>query len=185
MKFLRLLALGLVLPAAPFALAADAPAQSTELQCDHGEMWTVNSETRAIFTGNVTLTGTNLRITCDRMEIIAEGIGDKTATMPTLEKFKYLLATGHVHIVQGEREATSGRAELLPREDKIVLTEDPVVIDHGEGWAQAAEKITMLRGERRVITEKPRFTGPSIKDLGFDKSKSSSAGEAAPDATKK
>lgn len=168
MKKLRLLA---VLPLALSVFAGDAPLQSTELQCDHAEMWTVKNETRAIFTGAVTLTGTDLKILCDRMEIIAEGIDDKASTLPTLEKFKYLLATGHVRIVQGDREATCGRAEVLPREDKVVLTEEPVVSDHGTGWVDAGEKITMLRAERRVLVDKPRFTGPSIKDLGFDKDK--------------
>jgi lipopolysaccharide export system protein LptA len=174
------LALLLILPLA--ASAAEVPPQSTELQCEHGEMWSVNTETHAIFTGAVTLTGTDLKILCDRMEIIAEGVGDKTATIPTFEKFKYILATGHVRIVQGDREATSGRAEVLPREDKVVLTEDPVVIDHGTGWIDHGEKITMLHGERRVLVDKPRFTGPAIKDLGFDKDKPVTPPDGAPKA---
>jgi hypothetical protein len=29
----------------------------------------------------------------------------------------------------------------------------------------------MLRGERRVIVEKSRVTGPALKDLGFEKQK--------------
>ncbi len=173
MKIFRPLVLCAILPLALTVFAGDVAPQSTELRGDHLEMWSVGTETRAICTGSVTLTGTNLRILCDRLEIIAEGIGDKTATMPTLEKFKYLLATGHVRIVQGDREATCGRAEVLPRDDTVILTEDPVVIDHGSEppFVTAGEKITMLRGERRVITEKPRFNGPGIKDLGFDKNK--------------
>jgi lipopolysaccharide export system protein LptA len=153
------------------AFAREEAPRPTELHCDHMEMWSVNDETRATCTGSVTLTGTNLRILCDRLEIIAEGIGDKTSTAPTLDKFKYLLATGHVRIVQGDREATCGRAEVLPRENKVVLTEDPVVIDNGTGWVNAGEKITMLRGDRRVIVDKPHLSGPPIKDLGFDKDK--------------
>jgi lipopolysaccharide export system protein LptA len=183
MKKIRALAFMLcaALTAAPCAFADVAP-QPTVLTSDHMETWTVDTETRAIYTGAVTLTGTNLRILCDRLEIIAVGVGDKTATIPNLEKFKYLLATGHVHIVQGDREATCGRAEVLPREDKVILTEDPVVIDHGSDppWVQAGEKITMLRGERRVLIDKPRSTGPGIKDLGFDKNKAPPSDDAAP-----
>ena len=110
------------------------------------------------------------------------GVGDKTATLPTLDKFKYMLATGHVVITQADREATCGRAEVLPREDKVVLTENPVLIDHGTDWTTTGDKMTMLRGERRVIVEKSRVTGPAIRDLGYDKSPlpAPSVGDAKP-----
>ena len=150
---------------------APAPDQATELVCDHMDMWSVEQETHAICTGAVILTGTNLKISCDRLEIIAEGVGDKSATIPVLDRFKYLLATGSVRIVQGDREATCGRAEVLPRQDKVVLTEEPVVIDHQAGSVTHGSKITMLRGERRVLVENPHAVMPSIKDLGFDKNK--------------
>ena len=172
--------------AALLALAACAfaaePAPSTTLTADHLDMWSEGAETRAICTGHVVLTGTGLHIRCDRLELTAVNIGekDKAATMPTLEKFKYLLATGHVQIVQGEREATCGRAEVLPRENKVILTEDPVVTDRKTGWQNAGEKITMLRGVRRVIVEKPRATGPALKDLGFDAAEKTPAPAAPP-----
>ena len=78
-------------------------------------------------------------------------------------------ATGHVRIVQGDREAVCGRAEVDPREDKIVLTGDPVVTDRGNGTTWTGDTITMLRSQRRVLVGHPRVTGPPIKDLGFDK----------------
>ena len=90
------------------------------------------------------------------------GVGDKTSTLPALDKFKYMLATGHVVITQADREATCGRAEVLPHEDKVVLTENPVLIDRATDWTSAGEKITLLRGERRVRTSDvrvPRVAG--------------------------
>ncbi len=172
--FLALLCcmLGFSLP-----VRAEQPPQKTTLDCDNADMWSVGNETHGVCTGSVTLTGTNLRILCDRLEFSALGVGDKTATVPTLDKFKYMIATGHVVIVQGDREATCGRAEVLPHDDKVILTINPVLIDHGTGWTSAGEKITMLRGERRVIVEKSNFTGPAIRDLGFDSSKSTSPGD--------
>lgn len=151
--------------------AADLTPRPTELTCDHTEIWSVGQETRGICTGSVVLLGTNLKITCDRLEFTALGVGDKTATVPTLDKFKHMLATGHVVIVQGDREAVCGRAEVLPQDDKVVLTENPSVVDHGTGWTSAGEQITLLHGERRVIVDKSRVVGPSIKDLGFDPTK--------------
>lgn len=171
MRLSLALLVAIALCAAPL-LRAVVPPQPTNLTCDHMDMWSEGNETHAICTGHVVVTGTNLKILCDRLELIASRLGDKTAAaLPTLEKFRYLLATGHVDITQGSRGATCGRAEVLPREDKVVLTEDPVVVDHATDFVSAGEKITLLRAQERVIVEKPRLTGPAIKDLGFDRQK--------------
>lgn len=165
MKILPLVCCILVSGLAVRAAAPAAP--RTTLDCDKAEMWSVGDETRGICTGSVTLTGTGLKILCDRLEFTAVGVGDKTSTLPALDKFKYMLATGHVVIIQGDREVTCGRAEVLPREDKVVLTENPVLIDHGTDWTTKGDKMTMLRGERRVIVENSKVTGPALKDLGY------------------
>jgi lipopolysaccharide export system protein LptA len=143
-------------------------AQPTELVADSLEMVSTEEESRAICVGNVILTGTNLRISCDRLEIIASRIGDLDGAIPTLEKFRYLLATGNVRLVQGDREVTCGRAEVLPREEKVILTEDPVLIDHGSEIVQRGSRMTLWRGENRVQVENVVLTGPPIKDLGPD-----------------
>lgn len=152
------------------ARAEQAP-QKTTVACEKFEMHSVGNETHGVCTGSVMVTGTNLKIICDRLEFIALGIGDRTSTVPTLEKFKYMIATGHVVIVQGEREATCGRADVLPQEDKVVLTENPLLVDHGTDWTTKGSKITMHRGDRRVIVENSTVTGPAIRDLGFEPTK--------------
>jgi len=101
--------------------------------------------------------------------VLAERIGDKTATIGTIDKFKFLIATGKVNIVQGDREANCGRAEVYPREDKIVLTDKPVVIDHDNGTVATGDVIEMLRGQRRVTSSNVHVTFPAIKNLGYDK----------------
>ncbi|MEY4940445.1 MAG: hypothetical protein RIQ93_2180 [Verrucomicrobiota bacterium] len=165
--FLTALACGL-LP----AWAGEPVPQKTVLESAAGEFWTVGEDTFFVFNGagdkRVTLVGTNLKIVCDHLEMTAVGIGEKSATLPTLDKFKYLLATGRVNIVQGTREANCGRAEVFPRDDKIVLTESPIVIDHANDARVDGAKITMLRGQQRVLVEKPKFEGPPIKNLGYD-----------------
>lgn len=148
------------------ARAQPAPAVPTELRSEKLEMTSTDDETTAVATENVILTGTNLRITCDQLTIIATRLGDKDATVGDIEKFKYILATGNVRIIQGDRESTSQRAEVFPREDKVVLSEDPVIIDHSNGFVAAGEKITLFRGKREVFVDKPKFTGPPVGDLG-------------------
>jgi len=141
-------------------------AQDTTLTADNLDMRSTLTETTAVFTGNVLLQGTNMEIACDRLEIIAARLGDRDAAIGEFRGFKYLLATGNVRLRQGDREATCGRAEVLPEQDKVVLYEDPVVIDHSSDFIAAGSQITLLRGERRMAIENPRLTGPPIQDLG-------------------
>lgn len=143
--------------------------QSTEITSDGVEMWSTDNETLGTFSGNVVVTGNDLKLTCDRLEITATRIGEKTATIGTLEKFKYLLASGKVRIVQGDREATCGRAEVFPREDKVILTDKPMVVDHGADATYVGTQLRLFRGKRRVEGDDVKITLPPIKDLGFDK----------------
>ncbi len=165
------------LPLTLFALAALRVAgaveeQPTNITCDgEGQMVSTDTETTITFRRNVVVTGTNLKLTCDYLEVVVKRTGDPSATIGKLDKFRSLLATGNVHLVQGEREAACGRAEVLPEQDRVVLTENPVIVDRDQNTRIAGEKITMLRGQRQVFVEKPILTGPPVKDLGPDKSK--------------
>ncbi|HVT72373.1 MAG TPA: LptA/OstA family protein [Lacunisphaera sp.] len=149
--------------------AQNAPPQNTVIECDgRAEMVSTDAETTITFRDNVRVTGTNMRLTCDYLEVVVLRSGDKAATFGKLEKFRSMLATGNVRIIQGDREAACGRAQVLPGEDKVVLTDHPVVVDHDQGTRAAGKTITMLRAQRQVIVEEPILTGPPIKDLGVD-----------------
>jgi lipopolysaccharide export system protein LptA len=164
------------------AAQPSAAIQATEITSMKADMWSTGTETRAVFDGNVVVSGTNMKLTCDRLEITATQIGDNESTIPVVERFKHLLATGKVQIVQGDREATCGRAEVFPRENKIVLTENPMVTDHGNGAKAIGTELVLLRGERRVQGTNVRFIMPPIKDLGFDKDQPPPQAPAAPGA---
>jgi lipopolysaccharide export system protein LptA len=151
------------------------------------EMWSTDTETRSVFEQNVVVTGSNLRITCDKLDVTASRLDDaknKDATIGTLEKFKTLVATGNVHIVQGDREVTCGRAEVFPAEDRVVLTEKPVVIDNSGPYVATGTRIVLLRGERRLFGDNIKLQGPPIRDLGFDKNKTMQAPAALPRTSK-
>ena len=145
--------------------------QATVLTADDLDMRSTPTETTAICTGNVVLEGTNMKIMCDRLEIRASRLGDRDATIGEFKGFKYLLATGNVRLVQGDREATCGRAEVLPAEERVILYEDPVVIDRSSDFIAAGSKITLFRGDRRLKVENPKLTAPPIDDLGPDAAK--------------
>ena len=155
-----------------FVLAQSTQLQNTEItSTGPGEMVSTDKETTITFRDHVVVTGTNMKLSCDYLQVVVLRTGDPTATLGKLEKFRSMLATGSVHIVQGDREAACGRAEVLPEEEKVVLSDNPIVVDHDQNTRFAGEKITLFRGQRRVQIEKPILTAPPIKDLGFDKEK--------------
>jgi len=172
MKFARLLmALCLVPFFAGIARAQNAESEVTVIESETLDMRSTDTETTSVLTGKVVLTGTNMRLTCDRLEIVALRSGDPKATIGKVDSFKSLVATGNVRIIQGDREAACGRAEVIPGSDKITLTGSPVVVDHAINWRWTGDELEMLRGERQIRGKNARFTGPPIKDLGIDKLK--------------
>ncbi len=158
------------------SLLATLPAQEvqpTVIDSERLEMHSTDTLTTFVFTHRVVVTGTNLKLTCDRLEVITTRKGDPTATIGKLGQFKSLIAEGNVRILQSDREAACGRAEVLPHDDKIILTDHPVVKDLANGAIATGPRMILHRGERRAIIEgaegdPSRIILPAIKDLGFD-----------------
>jgi lipopolysaccharide export system protein LptA len=150
-------------------LAAPAPEVPTELRAVRLEMSSTDTETTAIATENVILTGTNLRITCDQLTVIAhrfDTAATKSDLLPTEQRFKYILAEGNVRIVQGDRESSSARAEVFPQEGRVVLSGGPVLTDHSNGVVATGEPIILLRGQRALSGKNIKITAPPLQDLG-------------------
>ncbi len=178
-RFPLILAAVLGLPL--LAAAQSATPQNTVIESDGpGEMISTDTETKITFRDNVRVTGTNMKLTCDYLEVVVIRTGDKSATLGKLDKFKSMLATGNVHMIQGDREAACGRAVVLPGEDKVVLTEHPVLVDRDEGRRAEGKVITLLRAQRQAIIEQPVITAPPLKDLGVDAAPKPAAPAAAP-----
>ncbi len=163
-------------------LAQNAETQPTVITSDSYEGRSTDTEMMSDFGGNVVVTGTNLKLTCDRLEVVAyRSKDDPTAVVAKLERFKSLVATGNVHIIQGEREAACGKAVVLPGDNKITLSDRPVVTDRAAGWTYTGDEILLLRGERQVRGTNVKIVGPPVRDLGFDKDKKA---EPTPEAPK-
>ncbi len=177
----RLLLAAALASAARFAVAAETPAP-TVILADRLESQSSDTETVTDCIGHVIVTGTNLELRCDRLHLITSRLSDRAGILGKQTGFKTMLATGHVHIVQthGLREATCGRAEVFPNQDKIVLTENPVVIDHGNGSRATGDELDLLRDQRRVTGTHVRIDAPPIKDLGFERS-TAAPGPTGPD----
>ena len=163
------------------ARAADEPAApDTVIESQSCEITSSDAQTLSVFSGNVTVTGNNIRITCDRLDVVSLRSGRTDDTIAKQNRFKSLIATGSVKIVQGDREATCDRAEVLPGEDRITLTGHVTVIDHGNNTIATGEPLILYRGKRRVDGTNVRIVFPPVKDLGFDKSQSPPAPTVEP-----
>lgn len=164
--FVAAMALGLAAP------VRAAEPQQTTIDADSLESISTDTETTTTFHDNIVVVGNDIKMTCDFLKVIASRIGEKSATLGKYGKFKFLLATGNVKIVQGDRVATCGRAEVFPGEDRVVLTENPVVSIESEGYKASGPRMILYRGQRRAVIEsapgqRTHVTLPAIKDLGF------------------
>ena len=172
MRPLTLLAAASALALCGQLRAAD-PSQETTIDCSGpAESSSTDTETTTTFKDQVVAVGNGLTLECDYLKVIASRIGEKSATLGKYGKFKYMLATGHVRIVQGDRTATCGRAEVFPGEDRIVLTENPEVSIQSEGYKVNGPRMVLYRGQRRAVVEgtpqeRTHVTLPAMKDLGF------------------
>jgi lipopolysaccharide export system protein LptA len=184
----------------PYARSADAtppakatavpatPTVPTVIESGSAEMVSTDKETTFTFRNGVTVTGTNLKITCQDLEVIARRTGDPAATFGKQENFKSLVATGNVRILQNDREATCEKAEVFPGDDKVVLTGDPKVRSLDGQYQASGPKMVLHRGERRaqIIAEggdRPRISLPPLKDLGYEKEKKKQPGKTEPATT--
>jgi lipopolysaccharide export system protein LptA len=170
MRPLPLLVAATMLVLAPGAGAAEP--QDTTIDSVSAESVGTDTETTTVFHDQVVAVGNDLTLKCDFLKVIATRIGDKTATLGKYGKFRYMLATGNVRIVQSDRIATCGRAEVFPGEDRIVLTEDPVVEIPSEHYKASGPRMILYRGQRRAVIEgtpghPTHISLPPIKDLGF------------------
>jgi lipopolysaccharide export system protein LptA len=162
--------------AQPSAAAPATPPVPTVIESGSAEMVSTEKETTFTFRNGVTVTATNMKLTCDHLEVIARRSGDPNATFGKQEDFKSLVAVGGVRIVQSDREATCDRAEVFPDEDKVVLTGNPVVRSTDGQYQASGPKMVLHRGERRAqiiadAGERPRISLPPLKDLGYEKEK--------------
>jgi lipopolysaccharide export system protein LptA len=148
---------------------AEEPVAETVIEAQACEISSTDTQTLSVFTGNVTVTGNNIRITCDRLDVVSLRSGGKEDTLGKPERFKSLVASGKVRILQGDREATCERAEVLPGEDRITLTGRPMVVDHGNNSTATGEPLVLYRGKRRIDGTNVRIVLPPLKDLGFNK----------------
>jgi lipopolysaccharide export system protein LptA len=179
---------------APAGLRAQTPAaelaKETVIECAGlAETISTETETIATFRDRVVVTASNLKLTCDYLKVVTSRKGDPKAIIGKQSYFKSLIATGNVRLVQSDRIATCGRAEIFPNEDRVVLSREaktePFPSVTFDKTVMTGPRMILYRGQRRAVVEPEdgvgvRLTGPTIKDLGFEKLKAAPGVTPAP-----
>jgi lipopolysaccharide export system protein LptA len=138
------------------------------------------------FSGHVKVQSKDLLVHCDTLEVIAEPKGEtetpqgSTMSTPAVGTIEKIIAAGHVEITQGIRQAKAGRAEIFSKENRIVLSDNPIVIDTEgtiEGFriilfqdAEGVQRVS-VEGDPTTPAERPRIVLPSMPDIGSIKNK--------------
>lgn len=166
---LLLLPLAAALPVEQEAVAPPPETPPTVIESDKLEMVTREGESHFVFSQNVKVTGNNLTVTCDQLEVHSAKSEDQSEGVAEIGSIQMIVAAGNVRMEQEGRVATSGRAELFPQEGRVVLLDSPVIHDlHGTG---TGARIILYQGEGRAVIEgddeQPvRITLPTLPDLG-------------------
>lgn len=127
------------------------------------------------FDGEVVVTGENLRVECEEMEVVALRSGESEeeaaeGTVGNLGKIQSIVARGRVVIRQAGRTAYAQKAVLAPEQGEVVLTGDPRVVDDADpDFAVRGREITLKKGRRQVFVEEPFVTFGPLTDLGFER----------------
>ncbi len=128
----------------------------------------------AVFTGNVKVKDQDIAITCDKMTIFLEdkksgGItavpDDKTSKGG--KKISKILCEGNVVIIRKykdgdenkEQQAQAGQAEYDLKEQKIILSDNPILFQGSDKLA--GDTITMFRDSERVIIKGGKIDNPA------------------------
>jgi len=104
------------------------------------------------FSGSVEVTATNLKTSCQRLDVIAveQNISDRGGIGEGF-MLNRIEAHDEVIIQQTGRTATADRAFILPAEGKLVLEGTAVVED--ERGRVSGHRMVLLQGQRRAIVE--------------------------------
>ncbi len=192
----RACGLGALLAATTLPVAAQTPPpapttttttalQKTTVTSDRLEAHNTGADGHYVFVGHVHIIGTNLEIFCDRLEIFTENKEgtDKDSALTESGVVRRVLATGSVSISQQGRKATCGTVEILPLEDRIILTDNPIVSDIAMGVTMKGTRMTYHRNERDIEVENPEVVGPALPNLGFPTPPAGGAPAPAPGPT--
>lgn len=107
---------------------------------------------QVILEGPITISTKTMTILCDHAEILSSRPSDPSTpdkeSATNMGTIDYILAVGNVDIQQMGTRALAGKAEIFPKERRLVLEDDPRIIDNN--GTVSGHRITFLQGERQI-----------------------------------
>ncbi len=177
MKFRPLIAILLsgALAQATFAQRVDKPLVQTEIEAVRLKVQNDGENAYFLFSEEVLLTATNMRVECDQLEVFATRQAEDDGQVGKFGAIRQIIASGNVRIEQAERTATCQKAVVQPNQERIVLSGSPVVEQPGGRVTtfNPEDEIILDRGNGKISIDtkgprKLRLTSTAIRDLGFE-----------------
>lgn len=163
----------------PKPFISDKPLVQTEIEAESLRAEITEEKGYLIGVGSVRMVATNLEITCNQIEVFTD-VKDKDGndTIGDISSINQIIATGNVRIVQDQRTATAGLAEVYPNEDFILLDKNPILYQGAITIDGTGAQLKIHRGNGRVEwigdpNNKIHISAPPLKDLGFEKDEES------------
>ena len=126
---------------------------------------------RFLLVGRVSVEGSNLFLTCNKMEVFFNKEDNSTGTK--IGKISSMEAGGEVFLKQSGRTSRGDRMTMDVKEGTVVLTGRASVVD--EEWGEASgETVILEKGKERAKVlggqgNRPRLELPPLPDFGFRK----------------
>lgn len=147
-----------VLPAEGSSLLQTDPKEGQPISIRADKMMAKNNENKIVFEDNVEVSQGDLWMRADRVEVFfGVETGSTSVQTPfilgdqTVKEIHRIEAVGNVDLKQGNRRATAGHAVYHHEEEKIILTESPVVWE--KDYKVAGKTMTFFLNENRSVVE--------------------------------
>ena len=141
----------------------------TTIDSDMAEVVTTKDGHRFYFSGNVVVTGTDLLLNCDELEILSKRESNSSKSITKVGKISLMVARGKVSIKQKGSLGTGDTATMQADPDVFILHGSPAVLVDERGKLEGDE-IVFERGKGRAelrggAGNRPRVELPELPAL--------------------
>ena len=150
--------------------AFDAKSKPTIIKSDKQWLTTAQKADRYYFQGNVQIEGTDIKASCENIEVVMRAVKPKTQ-----KEIDEIILSKDVKLDHRLKEVHCGRAQIMANDQIVTLTEDPIVINREDNSRATGFKIIYNHGNQSIqmesdpsaITPAPapsQFVMPNIED---------------------
>lgn len=101
-----------------------------------------------VFNGEVVAKKQNINLYCDKLSVYYT-----ESPVTKKREVDFLIAEGHVKVIQTNRVATGNTAKYFKKEDKIILEGSPAILKEESGNEVRGDKITFFISENKSVVE--------------------------------